>query len=118
MADPTLTLESDKPWGTLLFPQRYLWFIVFSALDVLLTFVILQLGGREANPVADWVLQTLGIAGMTVFKFALVSLVIVLIEIVGRRDMPAGRRMTLYAIALTMTPVVISVILISGALRG
>jgi hypothetical protein len=106
----------SPPWGTLLFPDRYVWLVLFSALDVFMTFVILSLGGLEANPVADWILQRFGIAGMTVFKFVLITVVILICEYVGRRDREAARRLTVYGLALTMMPVVFALILLGRTL--
>ena len=91
-----------------LYPNRYVWFVFLSAMDVMMTFVVLWFGGREANGLADWVLQRFGIAGMTLFKFAIVVFVILLCEYVGRRNDRAGRRLAEWAVALTCVPVVIA----------
>ena len=45
------------------YPNRYVWFVLLSTLDVVLTFVILWLDGREVNGIADWILQRYGIGG-------------------------------------------------------
>ena len=95
-----------------LYPNRYVWFVLMSTLDLLLTFVILWLDGREANGVADWVLRRYGIAGMTLFKFALVVFVVLLCEVVGRRDDRRGRQLAEWAIALTCVPVIIALLLL------
>ena len=104
------------PWGVPMFPNRYVWLVLLSSLDVFMTFLVLELGGSEANPVANFVLERAGIAGMTVFKFVLVAFVILVCEVLGRRDRAAARRLTLYALALTMTPVVFATILIATRL--
>ena len=100
-------------WGVPLYPDRYVWVVLLSALDAMLTFVILQLGGMEANPIADFVLQTLGIGGMTIYKFVLITFVILLCEYVGRRDRAAGSRLTVYALILTVLPVAVAVVLLA-----
>lgn len=104
------------PWGTPLFPNRYVWFVLFSAMDVLMTFLILSVGGREANAVANFILERYGLAGMTVFKFLLVTFVILLTEYVGRKSLAAGRRLTVYAIALTVMPVLVALFLLVSRL--
>ena len=104
---------SPVPWGRPLYPNRYVWFVLLSTLDLLFTFVILRLDGREANGVADWVLRRYGIAGMTLFKFALVAFVILLCEVVGRHDDRSGRRLAEWSIALTCVPVVIALVLLA-----
>ena len=100
-----------------LYPNRYVWFVLLSTLDLLMTFVILWLDGREANGVADWVLRQYGIGGMTIFKFALVAFVVLLCEVVGRHDDRAGRRLAEWSIALTCVPVVIALLLLYNDAR-
>ena len=102
-----------------LYPNRYVWLVFLSAADVMLTFVILWFDGREVNGVADWILQRFGIGGMAIYKFALVTLAILIIEYVGRQKEPTGRRMAEWAIALTCIPVVVAFTLLSvHALQG
>ncbi len=36
-----------------LYPDLYTWFVFFAAMDVMLTWTILALGGREINGFAD-----------------------------------------------------------------
>ena len=100
---------SPAPWGVPLFPRRYVWFVLLSTLDVVLTFVILLLDGREVNGIADWVLKRYGIGGMALFKFALVVFVVLLCEYLGRKNEHAARRLAEWAIALTCVPVAVAV---------
>ena len=99
---------ADAPWGVPLFPNRYVWFVLLSTLDVVLTFVILWLDGREVNGLADWILQRYGIGGMAVFKFALVVFVVLLCEALGRQNEHAARRLAEWSIALTCVPVAVA----------
>ena len=95
-----------------LYPNRYVWFVLLSAMDVMLTFVILWMGGREANGIANAILQRFGIAGMTAFKFLIVIFVILLCELIGRRNDGAARRLAEWSIALTCVPVVVAFVLL------
>jgi hypothetical protein len=95
-----------------LYPNRYVWFVLLSAMDVMMTFVIIWIGGREANGIADAILQRFGFAGMTIFKFAIVVGVILLCEFIGRRSEAKGRRLAEWSIALTCVPVVIAFVLL------
>ena len=95
-----------------LYPNRYVWFVFLSAMDVFMTFIVLWFGGREANNVANWIYQRWGISGMTAFKFAVVVFVILLCEYIGRRNERAGRLLAEWAIALTCLPVVIAIALL------
>lgn len=91
-------------------PRQYLWFVAVSALDLILTGVILGLGGHEVNMIADAVLVHGGMTALTVFKFALVALVVVFCEWVTRRNARAGFKLAEWSIAITAIPVALSVI--------
>lgn len=104
------------PFSTPLYPNIYVWFVLASALDVFLTFIVLELGGREVNAVAAWVLDAFGLAGMTAFKFVVVAFVILLCQAVGRRNRRTGRRLAEWAVALTFVPVVFTLIMLAVAL--
>ena len=97
-----------------LYENHYTWFVLVSALDLMLTWVILHAGGREANAIAAAVLQRWGLEGMVIFKFALVVFVIALCEVIGRRNLAAGRKLASWAVALTCVPLVIAVMLLWG----
>lgn len=88
-----------------LFPRHYIWFLVLSAMDLLLTSVILHLGGREVNIIANQVLYNWDLAGLTVYKFLIVALVVVLCEAIGRLEPLTGRRVAACAILITLFPV-------------
>jgi len=97
-----------------LYPNHYTWLVFVSALDVMLTWVVLWSGGREANVLAHHVINTFGLPGLVAFKFALVLLVIVICETIGRRSDRAGRRFAMFAIAFTCLPVVMSFVLLGS----
>lgn len=94
----------------MLHQQAYVWFVFVSALDIMLTWVILLLGGSEVNVVADAVIEHAGLSGIVMYKFCLVVFVIILSEAVGRRNAGAGRKLAEWSIAITAIPVVLSVI--------
>ena len=77
-----------SPW----YPNQYVWLVFFSALDVILTGLMLAMGGSEVNPVALQVIDHWGLPGAMAFKFALTLLAIVMCELVGRRDDVTGRK--------------------------
>lgn len=94
----------------MLFPGPYKWFVYASALDVLLTWLILLLGGSEVNVLADAVIAFSGLRGILIYKFCLVVLVVVICEIVGRRRPRVGRNLARGAVVITASPVVLSII--------
>ena len=97
-----------------LYPNAYLWLVLVSALDLMLTWVILHFGGYEGNAVAAAVIERFGLNGLVAFKFAIVMLVIILCEWAGRRRASAGRGLAVFAIAVTCVPVVMSFYYLAG----
>ena len=70
----------------MLYQNAYVWLVLVSALDVMLTLVVLiGLSGYEVNPIAAAVIRTKGYVWAIVFKFAIVVLVILICEAIGRR---------------------------------
>ncbi len=88
------------------FPDQYAWLVFVSAMDLMLTWLILQLGGREVNPVADWILAAAGHGGLVVFKFAVVVFVILVCEFIARRQWRTARELAWVAVIISALPVV------------
>ncbi|MCA9255216.1 MAG: hypothetical protein KDA33_06235 [Phycisphaerales bacterium] len=82
----------------LLFARRYLWFVAASALDIVMTTLVLSVGGFEANPLASLVIDRFGMHGAIAYKFTLIIPVIVCCEIVGRHNERKGRALASFAI--------------------
>lgn len=80
-----------------------------SALDVVLTWFILLLGGSEVNVLADAVIAFAGLKGILIYKFCLVVFVVLICEVVGRRRLGVGRNLARLALAVTALPVILSV---------
>ena len=91
-----------------------MWLIFVSALDVILTRVILFFGGTEVNPVADFILANWGRLGMSIFKFIIVGFVITACEFIARRNIKTSRRLAYASIIISMVPVVWSCLIISS----
>ncbi len=94
----------------MLYQTAYKWFVYISAMDVILTWFILLLGGSEVNVLADAVIAHTGLKGIIIYKFCLVVLVVVICEIVGRRRLRVGRNLARAAIAITSIPVILSIV--------
>ncbi len=93
----------------MLYPKAYKWFVLFSAADVVLTWLILQLGGTEVNVIADTVIATGGLRAILIYKFSLAVTVVLICEVIGRRRPRTGRRLASVAVAVAALPVVISI---------
>ncbi len=111
-ANASALLNAPRGWTrrALLYPGLYLWYIAFAAMDISLTWIILSLGGREVNALADWIIQRFQLPGVVVFKFFTVVLVVVICEAVGRRKPDTGVRLCKWAVILTSFPVVVGAV--------
>lgn len=75
-----------KPALKIYFEEDITRFLLVSALDVFMTFILLYDGQfEESNPVARYFLDRWGLAGMIYFKFALAALVCCISQIVARK---------------------------------
>lgn len=89
------------------FPSRYCWYVLMAVLDFTVTLVILQLGGREVNGLANALLAAYGPASLLLFKAASVVLVICICEFIARRRRLCAERLADLAIAVTAFPVIV-----------
>lgn len=71
------------------------FFILASALDVVMTYILLNHGPefQESNQVAAYFLARFGFKGMVYFKFALVAFVTVIAQIVVKTRPQLARRL-------------------------
>jgi Domain of unknown function (DUF5658) len=92
---------------TSLLELEILALIALSAADVLVTYVLLQRGPAfyESNPLAHWFFLRWNIAGMAVFKFSDMGVVVVISEIVERHRPGWGR--TLLSVSCLVTAAVV-----------
>lgn len=107
------------PWGQppLRYPTAYSIFIIVSVWDLIYTWLILSMGGREVNPIAKAVLEYHDYGGMVAFKFTLVVLVVLLCEVIGRKNERTGRRLAIWAAGVTCLPVAFAMAqLLAGAM--
>jgi len=75
------------------FPILCLLLVALSAADILMTYVLLRISPvyYESNPIAHWFFVRWDIAGMVIFKFGVVALVIAIGEFVERHRPHWGR---------------------------
>ncbi len=90
-----------------LYPALYTWYVFVSALDILFTWRILRADGVEVNVLANWVIDQHDIRGLAVFKFLTVVVVILICEVVGRRQYETGAKLARWAVVLSAFPVVV-----------
>jgi hypothetical protein len=86
------------------FPSLYAAIVAAGSLDVWLTGILLALGGQEANPFANAVLQTHGFAGMVFFKYLVVGLVILGCEFVADHNLRKARKLAITLVVIHALP--------------
>lgn len=103
-------------------PDAYTWFVLLSALDVMVTHAILfhfdVMGGYEANPLAAWIIKQFDFTGAIVLKFAVVMFVIVLAEVVGRTHRRTAERMMRLVLLIATFPVAVGLMHIARIAMG
>ncbi len=98
------------------YPNAYTWVVLVASLDGLLTLFVLYLWeGHEVNPIAAAVIETMGPYWAVLFKLATVVLVLVICEVLGRRDDRTGRRLATAAVVVNALPVAYSFALLLRA---
>ncbi|RJP35776.1 MAG: hypothetical protein C4547_08990 [Phycisphaerales bacterium] len=90
------------------YPNLYVWFVFLAAMDIMMTWIVLAFGGREANVLAHWFLARWGLQGLIGLKFASVIFVVLICEVVGRIRDAAGRNLARAAVALNVLPVLLA----------
>jgi hypothetical protein len=119
-APAPLTELTKLTWFSLP-PMRYtlshLAFVLVSSLDVILTWIVLEKGGKELNPIAALVIDDWGLNGAIAFKFSLVLFVIIVAEVVGRAQHGTGRGLAVVAVIISAMPVVYTTAALSLAAR-
>lgn len=106
-------LRARKGGRPMLFPNAYVWLLLFSALDIMLTWVILHMEGREVNPIAERIIDDYGLNGMIVYKFALITLFIVICETVGKLRLSTGKILSRVGVLIALFPVAWSLLLLA-----
>lgn len=95
------------------YPGEYVWLVFVSTLDLILTMLVLFVWeGFEANPIAAGVMMTFGYQWAIVFKYAIVVLVVIFCEVIGRRDNKSGITLARGAVIISAIPVIYTLILL------
>lgn len=108
MSSAFQTNAADQPFHrrAVLYPDRYAWYVLASALDIMVTVTVLvHLGAREVNTFAQWSIERFGTWGLIGLKFLSVIAVVAICEHVGRRRPRLGASLATIAIFLSLLPV-------------
>ena len=99
-APPVAPARLEVPFRSL-----YPWVFVVAALDVMMTCAVLEAGGVEMNPIADYVLQRAGSFGLLLQKLACLLVVLAAIELLSMRRARLARMLAVvWTAAWTFPP--------------
>ena len=93
-------------------PQETLILVVVSALDVIMTYYLLNRdegGFTESNPIAKYFLDRWGMAGMAYFKASMTLLVCTITQIVARKNSVLAQQVLGLATLIIVAVVIYSV---------
>ncbi len=91
-----------------LFPNGYTWLVLAGSLDIIMTYLMLNLGAIEVNIIADRALQASGLWGLIALKFTVIVGVLWICEYIGRRRLSTARTLVCTGVVLNFLPVVLS----------
>lgn len=103
-------------YAPILYPKTYAAFLMVAAMDVICTWMVLSLGGREINVIANMLLQRWDVHGLLLLKFGVCVMVLLTCEFVGRRRPITAIRLGIAAIVLNIFPVVVGTTQLVGFL--
>lgn len=85
-------------------------FILVSALDFFMTYLLLQMdmGFFESNPIANYFIARWNVRGMIAFKFGIVAFVCVLSQVIALKDVTKARAVLYIGIVIVFGVVVYS----------
>ena len=114
---------STSCWEAVGFPKIRLesetaWFILASALDFAMTYIMLQhqeVQFVESNPIALFFINHWGIKGLLCFKLSVVAFVSLICQIIARHNLQLGRKVLIAGTAIVGTVVVYSILLHQSA---
>jgi hypothetical protein len=101
---PTLPAWWRSP--SVLYPDRYAWYVLVSALDIVVTVTVLvHYGAKEVNSIAQASIELFDVWGLVGLKFLTLVIVVLICEFVGRKHERLGRMLATIAIAASLMPV-------------
>lgn len=93
-----------------MFPSAYSWLVLAASLDVIMTYLMLNVGAIEVNAVANHALRVAGLWGLIALKFSVIAGVLWVCEFIGRRRLSTARSLVTAGVALNFLPVVFSLL--------
>jgi hypothetical protein len=93
-----------------LYPDRYAWYVLVAALDIMITVTLLvHMGAHEVNMIAQRSIELFGTWGLIGLKFLSVIMVVGICEYIGRRRFRLGRSLATLAVVISAFPILAAV---------
>lgn len=109
-ATPASSLPELRSWwrdGAVLYPDRYVWYVLVSAMDIVVTVsVLVHYGAREVNSIAQASIELFGTWGLIGLKFLTLVIVVAICEYIGRRRRRLGATIATIAVVASLSPVI------------
>ena len=87
-----------KPARRGAYPRHYAWVLALAILDIIITTLVLNSGGRELNAIARWAIEHAGILGMVAIKTITLTIVLCICEYLARHRPRAGLKIAEFAL--------------------
>lgn len=74
------------------------WYVLLNLCDIVATWALLRrnTGFVESNPIARWFFHGWGINGMVYFKLSMVAVVVIIAQVVARKNEPLARTLLVF----------------------
>ena len=101
------------------YAQEYLAFILLNLFDLFLTGYIFRYpGGKEANGAAEAIISRYGYQGFVVYKFVLVTIVVLACEAVAKKNPGLAKGIIYFGCFIYTAVVLYEIALITHVLHG
>ncbi len=106
--------------GKILLETETSWFVLASALDFFMTYIMLRHAEHdphpsfrfiESNPIASFFLNHWGVKGLLYFKLSIVAVVVVICQVIARHNVQLARRVLYLGTAIVSAVVIYSMFL-------
>jgi hypothetical protein len=100
------------------YAQEYLGFVLLNLFDLFLTGYIFRFDGMEKNGAAQAVIDKFGYLGFVVYKFALVTIVVLVCEAIAAKNERLAKGIILFGCCVYTAVVLYEIALIAHVLHG
>jgi hypothetical protein len=100
------------------YAQEYLAFVLLNLFDLFLTGYIFRYEGMEANAAAQAIIERYGYLGFVVYKFALVTIVVLACEAIAKKNEQLAKIIIMFGCIVYTALVLYEIALIVHVIHG